>query len=158
MELQLVAMFTRIDRQTVVEAWRVAGARSVQQCRVWDALATAACSRDVGPALEALAALDDWDDECNGFTARGLAATSHAADMVRPLLERLDVRGQWATTLPGTIWAWKANTSRLSGSTRAFTQWTSLRPVAALSPKVSTRVKFSRRLPAASSSGLSTRK
>jgi hypothetical protein len=34
----------------------------------------------------ALAALDDWDDERNGFTARCLAATTHASDVVRPLL------------------------------------------------------------------------
>ena len=85
-ERELAVMFGRIDHRTVVEARRVAGVRSEEQCRIWDALARAACSRDVTPALAALAALDDWEDECDGFTARCLTATKHASDTVRPLL------------------------------------------------------------------------
>src|SRR5215510_208762 len=63
-----------------------------------------------------------------------------------------------ATRLAGTICGWKAKTSRLRASTRTFTQFTSLVPLAALSPKVCRRVKFSRRRPCASNSGLSRRK
>src|SRR4051812_38868339 len=43
-------------------------------------------------------------------------------------------------------------------SPRTFSQFTSLLPLAWLSPKVSTRVKFSRRLPVMSRNGLSMRK
>lgn len=50
-----------------------------------------------------------------------------------------------ATRLSGTIIAWYENTSRLCGLTVTLTQCTSLRPLAALSPNVSTRVKFSSR-------------
>jgi hypothetical protein len=62
-----------------------------------------------------------------------------------------------AIRFAGTICAWKAKTSRLFGSTSALTQWTSLLPLPWLSPKVSTRVKFSTRRPDESWSGLSTR-
>jgi len=58
----------------------------------------------------------------------------------------------------GTTSGWNAKTSRLFGSTSTLSQFTSLVPIAALSPNVSTRVKFSTRLPLASLSGLSTRK
>jgi len=44
---------------------------------------------------------------------------------------------------PGTICGWYAKTSRLVASTRTFSKCTSLVPFAALSPNVSTRVKFS---------------
>ena len=44
---------------------------------------------------------------------------------------------------PGTICDWYAKTSRLVASTRTFSRCTSLVPFAALSPNVSTRVKFS---------------
>ena len=52
-----------------------------------------------------------------------------------------------ATRLPGTICGWKEKTSRLRASTVTLSQFTSLLPLAWLSPKVSTRVKFSRRCP-----------
>jgi len=60
-----------------------------------------------------------------------------------------------AMRLPGTICAWYENTSRLRGSTVTFTHMTSLLWVTslALSPNVSTRVKFSRRRPSASRNG-----
>ena len=44
-----------------------------------------------------------------------------------------------ATTLPGTVCAWNAKTSRLAGSTSAFTQCTSFNPLTALSEGLDTR-------------------
>jgi hypothetical protein len=52
-----------------------------------------------------------------------------------------------ATRFAGTIWGWNEKTSRVRSSTNTFNHWTSLLPLAWLSPKVSTRMKFSRRLP-----------
>jgi len=73
-------------------------------------------------------------------------------------LRQLRQGASTAVRLGGTIWGWKPNTSRLDGSTSIFTQWSSLLPLAWLSPKVSRRVKFSRRRPCASSRGLPTPK
>jgi hypothetical protein len=52
-----------------------------------------------------------------------------------------------AVRFAGTICGWNANTSRVRPSINTFTHCTSLLPFAALSPNVSTRVKFPSRRP-----------
>ena len=123
----------------------------------WNHVAMDQAIRDSG--LEANEVSNERTGMIMGSGGPSTRAIVEAADITRSKgPKRVGPYGVYVPRSAVTVCGWKAKTSRLCGSTSALTQWTSLLPFAWLSPKVSTRVKFSSRRPLASRNGLSMRK